>query len=156
MIRPASSDDAAAIAEIWNAIIRDTAITFTDQQKTVEDIRAMIAMRDVLVAVQGDETTGFATFGPFRPGPGYVRVAEHSIYLAEPARGQGIGRALMVALEALARDKGLRALIAGIGGEATGSCAFHTRLGFEQVGHLPQVGWKFGRAHDLILMQKLL
>lgn len=158
IIRPAQADDAAALCDIANAIIRDTLITFTTQQHTMADMGAKISNRDApfLVAELAGQVAGFARFGPFRSGPGYGFVKEHTIQLAPPARGQGAGRALMQALEQVAQQDGVRALVAGISGANPGAVAFHAKLGFVQVAHMPGVGYKQGQWLDLILMQKSL
>jgi len=156
MIRPAAPQDAPAIAAIWNTAIRTSTATFTSVQKDIAEIEARIAQGLVVVAGAPGHLLGFATYGPFRAGPGYATVAEHSIYLSPEAQGKGVGRALLSALEDAARRAGIAALIAAIGGENPGAVAFHTACGFVQVGLLPKVGQKFGRRHDLILMQKAL
>ena len=156
MIRPARDEDAEAIAAIWNRIIRETTVTFTTEEKAPDHIARTLAEQPFLVAETGGHIVGFATYGPFRTGPGYARTMEHSIHLADTARGQGFGRALMAELEAEAHNAGVHTLIAGIGGENPGAVAFHTALGFRQVGHIVQAGRKFGRWQDLILMQKFL
>lgn len=155
-IRAARPEDAASIARIWNRVIAETASTFTTELKREDGIVALMARQLMLVLSAPDGVAGFATFGPFRAGPGYAETAEHSIYLAETACGAGQGRALMQALEEAARAAGIRQLIAGIGGENRTAIGFHAAIGFEKVGHLPKVGRKFGRVHDLILMQKNL
>ena len=156
MIRPATRADAPRIAAIWNAVVRDTALTFTSREKTLTEIAAMLDRAPVLVAERGGGTAGFATYGPFRPGPGYAHTREHSVHLAAQARGQGLGRALLTALEQEARQQGIHVLIAAIAGENAGGIAFHAALGYREVGRLMQVGWKFDRWHDLVLMQKTL
>jgi phosphinothricin acetyltransferase len=156
LIRPARDTDAEAIATIWNAIIRDTALTFTSVEKDPARLAAQIADQPFLVAEAKGEVRGFATYAPFRSGPGYARTMEHSIHVADGARGAGLGRALMAACEAHARAAGTHSLIAGISGENGGGIAFHAALGFREVGRLPQVGRKFERWHDLVLMQKFL
>ncbi len=156
MIRPARLEDAAAITVIWNRIIRETTVTFTTDEKTQEEIADALTKQPFLLAETDGHTEGFATYGPFRKGPGYAQTMEHSIHLADAARGQGLGRALMGELEEHARDACIHSLIAGIGGENPGAVAFHTALGFQQVGHIRQAGRKFGRWQDLILMQKYL
>ncbi|MFA5538894.1 MAG: N-acetyltransferase family protein, partial [Gemmobacter sp.] len=109
-----------------------------------------------LVAEEGSTVLGFATYGQFRAGPGYARSMEHSINLAPKARGRGLGAALMRALEDHARAAGVRILVGGITATNAASLALHARLGYAEVGRLPDAGWKFGRYHELVFMQKVL
>lgn len=153
MMRAATQDDAPWIAQIWNALIADTLVTFTTTPKTQADIAAIINERPVLAL---PEQGGFATYGPFRAGPGYAATVEHTILLAPQTRGQGQGRALMQALMQHARDAGHHIMVAGISGANPQAVAFHAALGFEQVALMPQVGRKGGQWLDLILMQKRL
>ncbi|WP_346770605.1 GNAT family N-acetyltransferase [Shimia sagamensis] len=156
-MRNATSADAEAIAEIWNREIRDGVSTFNTVEKELGAIKAAIASEAVFKVVEENGGVhGFATFGPFRSGPGYVRTMEHTIYLAAAARGKGAGRALMGALEAEAKARGVHVLVAGVGGENAAGIAFHTRLGFVEVGRMPQVGQKFDRWMDFVLLQKML
>ena len=108
------------------------------------------------MACDGAQVLGFASFGPFRKGLGYARVKEHSICLAEGVRGAGLGARLLLALEDEARAKGVTHMIAGVSGENPAGQRFHARHGYERVGHLPEIGQKFGRRIDLVLMQKTL
>lgn len=161
IIRAADRADAGAIAAIWNVYIRDTTVTFTTQEKTPDDVAAYIDARQsgdlsVYVADENSTILGFAAASPFRSGPGYAHTLETSVMLREGASGAGAGRALMDAVEASARAGGAGALIAGVSGENEGAQAFHARIGFKEVGRMPGVGQKFGRALDLILMQKTL
>ncbi|MCB1390988.1 MAG: N-acetyltransferase [Rhodobacteraceae bacterium] len=157
MIRSARPDDAAAIAAFWNPIIRDTAITFSPLEKSVAEIADMIATRECfLVADTGAGAEGLVTYAQFRGGPGYARSQEHTIILAPTARGRGMGRALMGAMETAARARGHHAMIGGVSGSNPEGIAFHAALGYRETGRMPEVGWKLGRWHDLVLMQKLL
>ncbi|WP_146590843.1 GNAT family N-acetyltransferase [Puniceibacterium confluentis] len=157
-LRQAQADDAAAIADIWNAVIRDTAITFTTEFKTEAGLVADIAARGgaFQVAALDGRILGFATYSAFRNGPGYARTKEHSIMLHPDARRSGLGRALMQALFDHAREAGVHSLWAGISAENPAAVPFHAALGFHEVARLPEVGQKFGRWIDLILMQKML
>lgn len=160
-VRAATASDAPAIAAIWNWLIRDTDITFNPVEKTEEEIAGLIAERmengwGFFVAEQGGHLLGYATYAQFRGGLGYARSMEHSIHLAPEAQGMGIGRALMQAMEDHARQAGVHVMVGGITGTNSGSVAFHEKLGYRIVGTMPEQGWKFGRYHDLVLMQKLL
>ncbi|MEO0370693.1 MAG: N-acetyltransferase family protein [Pseudomonadota bacterium] len=161
IIRPAAHSDADAIAEIWNHYIRETTVTFTTDEKTIAEVVAYIEARNVgglsvHVAQEEAGVLGFAASSNFRSGPGYARTLETSVMLGEGASGGGVGRKLMTEVEAAARSGGATALVAGISGENDAAIAFHARLGFEDVGRMPGVGQKFGRALDLVLMQKTL
>lgn len=157
MIRPAAAADAPQIAALWNAMIRDTTATFTPDEKTLDQIGAMIAGTDpFLVWAEGYQVLGFARYFQFRGGAGYRHTAEHTILLAPQARGQGGGRALMTAIADHARAAGRHSLIAGVSGENAAGIAFHAACGFQTVATLPEMGWKFGRWLDLVLMLKRL
>lgn len=155
LVRPATTDDAAAIAAIAAPFARDTTITFTTEPKTAAQVAAAVVAFPWVVSTGADgAVTGYAGCSEFRGGPGYAHVREISIGLSPDARGKGQGRALVAALEQAAQASGTRVLIAGISGENPAAVAFHGACGFRQVGLLPGVGWKFGRALDLVLMQK--
>ena len=157
ILRDATGADAGAIATIWNREIRDGVSTFNTIEKELGALKAAIASEAVFKVVEdADAVLGFATFGPFRGGPGYVHSMEHTIYLAEDARGRGVGRMLMAALQEEARARDIHVLVAGVGSENAAGIAFHTRLGFVEVGRMPQIGRKFGRWMDLVLLQKML
>ena len=156
-VRQARAEDAAAVAAIWNHYIRDTAVTFNAQEKTPDEVAALIKERPAFfVAADQDRIAGFATYGPFRVGVGYARTMEHSILLAPDVSGRGLGRALMTAVENHARAGGAHSMFAGVSAENPSGRAFHARLGYAEAAILPQVGWKFGRWMDLVLMQKFL
>jgi phosphinothricin acetyltransferase len=157
-IRRATTDDATAIAAIWNHYIRDTIVTFNSQEKTRQDLALAIEdpQTPFFVATDGPKVTGFATYSDFRKGIGYARTKEHTINLAPDAGGGGLGRALLNRIEAHAADQGIHSLFAGVSAENTAGVAFHLACGYVQVARLPQVGWKFDRWHDLVLLQKFL
>lgn len=157
-LRAARPSDAPAIAALHNRIIRDTAVTFTTQERTPEAVARQIAERipAFLVAETAGRLAGFTTYGPFRAGPGYAASCEHTVILDEAARGRGLGRALMTRLMQIAAAEGKHVMVAGISGANPGAVAFHAALGFEEVGRMPQVGRKAGQWLDLILMQRIL
>ena len=161
VLRPATPDDAAAIAALWAPIIRDTTVTFYPTPRSPEEIATMIATRQgdghaFLVAEGAGTVLGFSSYSQFRPGPGYRHTMEHNVNLAPQARGQGLGRALVQAVLAHATAAGHRVMIGAITADNAASLALHRRLGFTQAGRIAQAGWKFGRFHDLVLVQRVL
>jgi len=156
VIRPARPEDAEAIAAIWNQVIRETTQTFNTVEKRPALLADQIGAQPFFVADEGGTVQGFVTWSQFRPGTGYAHTVEHSVYVAPSGRGRGLGRALMAMAEDRGRATGLHSMIAGVAGENTGGAAFHTALGYREIARLPEVGWKFGRWHDLVLMQKML
>jgi len=161
LIRDAKADDARAIANFWNPMIRDSVVTFNAIEKSVADIAAMIGERQAsghafLVADDGGTVLGFASYSQFRAGVGYARCMEHTIILAPDSGGRGVGRALMSAIEGHAAARGVHSMIAGVSGENFAGISFHGALGYRLVAVVPEVGFKFGRWMDLHLMQKLL
>jgi phosphinothricin acetyltransferase len=160
ILRPFAAGDTDAVINIWNPVIRETTVTFSSEEKTPDGLAAMIterraAGREFFVAEDGG-LLGFATYGQFRGGNGYVHAMEHTIILAPKARGRGAGRALMAAVEGHARAGGAHTLFAGVSGENAEGVAFHARIGFSTVARIPEVGRKFGRWLDLVLMMKML
>ena len=161
MIRPAQEEDLKTVLGFWNVVIRDTTISFSDEEKTLDSLRDMIIERrergyEFLVAA-GDKPVGLATYSQFRDGNnGYRHSMEHTIILAPEARGHGVGRRLMHWLETHARVAGHHTMIAGVSGENEAGIAFHAALGYREIARIPETGWKFNRWLDLVLMQKML
>jgi phosphinothricin acetyltransferase len=161
MIRPATAADAPAVAALWNHYIRDTLVTFNYAEKSAEEVAAMIAAKAAaghgfLVAETEGALAGFATYGQFRNGVGYARTMEHTILLGDAARGKGLGRALMTAIEDHARAGGAHSIFAGVSSGNPDGRAFHAAMGYSEVVTLREVGFKWGRWLDLHLMQKML
>ena len=156
-VRRARPGDGAAVAALHNPVIAHTALTFTTRLRAEAEVDALIAGgQPHWLAEAAGGPVGFATFVPFRRGPGYARTFEHTVIVTPRARGRGAGRALMAALERGAAGAGGHSLFAGVAGENAAGRAFHAALGFAEAARLRQVGWKFGRWHDLVLMQKFL
>ena len=160
-VRPANRADVPAIRALWNALIRDTLVTFNSVEKTEAEVAAYLEERAAaghgfFVAEMDGEVVGFATYFQFRGGVGYHHTLEHSIMLDARARGQGLGRALMAAVEDHARAAGHHTLFAGVSGANPEGRAFHAAIGFADVATLREVGFKNGKWLDLWLMQKTL
>lgn len=161
LIRAAEPADLPAIVDIVNDAVLNSTALFEYEPHTLEQQAAWLAEKradgwPVLVAECDGRVLGYATFGTFRVRPAYSRTVEHSIYVADEQRGRGVGRQLLEALIAEARVRGLHVMIGGIDGSNAASIAFHAAFGFEEVGRLREVGWKFERWLDLVYMQKIL
>lgn len=158
-IRDAEDHDLSAVAAIYNDAVRHTTAIWNDSPVDVENRRQWWADRQrlgypVLVAVDPAEAVvGYASFGDWRAFDGYRHTVEHSVYVRADQRGGGLGKALMQGLIDRARAMGKHVMVAGIEAGNTASIRLHERLGFEQVGLLPQVGTKFGRWLDLAFLQ---
>lgn len=161
VVRPATIDDLAGILAIYNdAVQRTTAIwneTVVDLANRQDWYAARIADGfPVIVAAAENDILGYATYGSFRPHEGYRHTVENSIYIREDQRGKGIGTALMPPLIETARKAKLHAIVAAIEARNETSIHLHARFGFREVGRMPEVGRKFDRWLDLVLMQLLL
>jgi phosphinothricin acetyltransferase len=158
IVRPAAATDAVAIASLLNAFLTTTTIEWTDTPQTAKGVMDWSDQHEtVLVAEEQDEVVGVAAFGWFRDvvkRPGYRFTVENTIHLREDRWGTGIGRDLMQGLIDKARESGKHTMIAAIDGANEASIRFHKRLGFIEIGRMPEIGAKFGKWCDLVLFQK--
>lgn len=157
-IRPAHLSDIPAITEIYNAAGVGTTASYDLEPVGVDDRTAWFQAKQgrafpTLVALEDGEVIGYAGYGTFRDKAGYDFTVEHSVYVRDGYRTSGVGRMLMVALIDYARGHGVHVMIGVLDAENETSLAFHKRLGFVEVGRLPQVGRKFGRWLDVVLVQ---
>jgi L-amino acid N-acyltransferase YncA len=160
-IDDATEGDLPEIVEIYNDAIATSTAVFSDQPVTVEGQREWMNARraagqPVIVARVDGAVAGFASYGRFRPWPGYRLTVEHSVYVHAERRRQGIGRLLVGELLRRARGAGMHAVVAGIDAENQPSLRMHEQLGFQQVGRMPEVARKFDRWLDLALLQLTL
>jgi L-amino acid N-acyltransferase len=160
-IRPAADADLDAILAIYNHAIETTTAVFEYQPYTPEKMREWLSSKSeggfpILVAETDGGFAGFATYGTFRARPAYKYAVEHSVYVAERARRRGVARVLMHALIADARQRGFHTLVGGIVADNVASLRFHESLGFVEVAHFREVGYKFGRWLDLKFLQLVL
>ena len=161
-IRPSRDTDVAAITDIYSHHVLHGTGTFETDPPSATDMasrRADVLSKNLpyLVAERDGELLGFAYCNWFKPRPAYRFSAEDSIYLADSARGQGLGARLLAALSEAAETVGVRKLIAVIGDSANaGSIGVHRAQGFSHVGVLKDCGWKFGEWRDVVLMEKVL
>lgn len=163
-VRRARLTDAEDIRAIYNREVTESTSVFDMIPRTADQQRQWLAEREgayaALVATQegpdGPEIVGFASLSPYRSRPAYSTTVENSIYVRRDRHRQGIGRALLSELLELARAHGFHAVIARVVDANAGSIALHRACGFTVVGTEREVGRKFGRWLDVVVLQRLL
>jgi L-amino acid N-acyltransferase YncA len=161
-IRSATPTDLPAITAIYRqAVLEGTATFELIPPDLAEMTRRFGTLTSggfpYLVAGHEDEVIGYAYAGPYRPRPAYRFTVENSVYLAPASHRRGIGTALLQNLIRESEARGYRQMIAVIGDSANaGSIGVHRRCGFQMIGTHPDVGFKFGRWLDTVMMQRAL
>ncbi|MDP1632179.1 MAG: N-acetyltransferase family protein [Caulobacter sp.] len=162
ILRPATEADAPALAAIYGDACLHGSGTFEEiVPEPAEMARRLAAVTahglPYLVAELDRAVAAFAYAAPFRQRSAYRFTVEDSVYVAPSAKGRGLGRALLTRVIADSEAKGLRQMLAVIGGsDNAGSIALHRGLGFEMLGTMPAVGFKLGRWMDVVMMQRAL
>lgn len=163
VIRDATVDDLPAIVDVLNVALGTTTI-YSERPYTVADRTAWLAARrergfPVVVAEVDGGFAGFGSYGDFRDShalPAYATTVEHSVYVVGERAGGGVGAALMHELVERARAAGVHVMVGAIDAENHGSIRFHERLGFTEVGRMPEIARKWDRWLELVLMQRIL
>jgi len=156
--RAATADDAAAIARIYNEGIAERTSTFETRLRAASDIAAWFDGRHPIVVVDDADGTvlGFAATFEYRPRACYAGVAEFSVYVALPARGQGVGRLAMEALLEAAEGAALWKLLSRVFVENEPSRRLLADLGFREVGVYRRHGRLDGQWRDVVIVERLL
>jgi phosphinothricin acetyltransferase len=161
VVADASRDDLAGILAIYNEVIRNSTAVYSEVEFSADrganwfDTKAEHGW-PFLTARDATGVVGFGTFGDFRAWPCYRFSVEHSVHVRADCRGRGIGRALLRELIERARAMQKHVMVAGIDADNAASIGLHESLGFKVVGHLHEVGFKFGRWLDLVFLERAL
>ena len=154
-IRRVEQGDLPALLEIYNHYVRETAITFDIEPRTLAQRQLWLdgfapgGRYQCFVAVRHGRAIGWASSHRYHERAAYDTTVMTSIYLAPDACGQGLGRTLYATLfEALAGED-IHRLFGGITLPNEASVRLHRAFGFEQAGIYPEVGRKFGRFWDV-------
>jgi phosphinothricin acetyltransferase len=160
IVRPATDADQPAILEITNEQIVNGTATFDLEARSLAQQREWAAQFTdpyvLLVAEDAGEVVAWGCLHPFGRKPGYRFTAENSVYVRADRRRQGLGRIVLGALVEAARANGFHTILARIAGENPSSVALHAELGFVEIGHEREVGYKFERWLDVVVMQRRL
>jgi phosphinothricin acetyltransferase len=160
IIRPASEDDLPAVLDIYNEQVLNSTATFDVEPRSPaaqrEWVKQFAPPYALLVAEQAGQVVAWGCLHPFGGKPGYRFTTENSVYIRADCRGRRLGRLMLEALIEVAVANGFHTIIARIAGDNPASVRLHESLGFEHVGHEREVGHKFERWLDVIVMQALL
>jgi phosphinothricin acetyltransferase len=158
-IRPTSVADLPSITEIYEHAVREGTATFElvppDLAEMTRRFQALVDSGfPYLVAELDGDVAGYAYASSYRPRPAYRFTVENSVYLQPAIHRRGIGRQLLQRLIGECQARGFRQMIAVIGDSANvASIGLHSRCGFQMIGTHPNVGFKFGRWLDTVMMQ---
>ena len=159
--RLANEDDSEAIRAIYNKEVLGSTATFDLVPRTSEEQLLWMdehsgAWPAVVAVDRGGNVRGFGSLSPYRSRPAYRTTVEDSVYIDDAVRSQGVGKGLLQELVRLADAHGFHAVIARIVGGHEASIGLHKACGFEVIGVEREVGRKFGRWLDVVLMQRLV
>lgn len=162
-VRPIRAGDIQHVQVIYAAEVIEGTASFELEPPNIDEMRRrrdllLEAGYPYLVAVNGEQTlAGYAYAGPYRPRPGYRFTVENSVYVAPKARRRGIAGQLLKALIDACETRHYRQMVAVIGDSAhQASIRLHENAGFRRVGTLSNVGFKFDRWLDTVIMQREL
>jgi L-amino acid N-acyltransferase YncA len=159
-IRSATLEDLPAINDIYNYFVLNSTCTYQEQPEQMHDRHAWFAAHGpahpITVALLAGEVVGWASLSPYHKRAAYRHTVENSVYVAHTHHNRGIGRLLLADLIDRAKNIGHHTIIAAIDGEQRVSVALHVKLGFEEVGRMRQLGFKFGRWLDVHYLQLML
>lgn len=160
LIRPATPDDATAVARIHSQSIATGEATMEEGTRSAEDVRRQLATlgqrETLLVAETEGEVVGWGLIKKYSPRPGYRFACETAVYVRRDRLGQRIGSRLKLALIERCRELGYHHLVAKILAVNVASIEYNKRLGYEVVGVQREIGFKNGAWCDVVIMQLVL
>lgn len=157
LIRPATLQDQPGILEIYNeSVLHSTATFDTDPrtpEKQLEWFNRHKANHPVLVAEDDGKIAGWASLSPWSDRCAYDSTVEVSVYLAPEQRGKGLGFQLLQQVTEAGRKAGNHTVISRISSDNLASIRIHEKAGYSTVGTMKELGFKFGRFLDVVMMQ---
>lgn len=161
-ICPAETSHIPAILEIYNEAVLNTTASYDYEPHSLEqrtkwfELHQQLGLPIFVALNEADQVLGWGSLSKFREKIGYQHSVEHSLYVAADQRRRGIGRMMLLALIEAARNLGKHVIIGGVDASNEASLHLHQSLGFEQVAHFKQVGYKFDRWLDIVFLQRIL
>lgn len=156
-LRAATKKDIPSITEIYNDAVLNTTATFHVEPQSYSEqekwFKAHTGKYTVIVAVENNAVVGWASLSPWSDRCAYGDTADIAIYIKVGFRGKGIGKKLVEELLKKGPENGLHTVIAKISSENEVSMNLFKKSGFKHIGTMKEVGYKFGKALDVHLMQ---
>lgn len=159
-IRPATAADLPAINEIYNHYVLHSTCTYQTVPSTADERAAWFAGRGathpVYVMEHDGQVGGWHSLSPFKTREAYARTVENSVYVRHTLLGRGLGRMMLEHQLGVAKKLDHHAVLAVVCASQGPSIRLHESFGFAEAGRFREVGWKFGRWLDVLVLQKLL
>lgn len=157
LIRKATTSDLPSILEIVNHAILNTTSIYDYDVRTIKEQTLIFETKKAkgfptFVVELSKQVVGFGTYDTFRTKVGYRFTVEHSVYVKEGFSGKGIGQMLLQKLISTAKEEKYHIMIGVIDASNENSIRFHEKFGFQSMGILKEVGFKFERWLDANLM----
>lgn len=147
-------------ADIYNYYIKNTTVTFHTESLSPEEMKPILYQDDplyiTLAIYDGDDMCGYAYMAPYKKRQAYRISSEVTIYLDPKYTGKGIGTLVVKHLEEHAKANGIHSLISVICAENIASIQLFSKCGYEKCAHFKEIGMKFDRLLDIVVMQKIL
>jgi L-amino acid N-acyltransferase YncA len=160
LIRPCTTADADAIADIYNYYVDNTVITFEEEAVSVAEMARRISNSTQtfpwLVCEANSQVVGYAYATKWRERSAYRYSVEVSVYVQAASTGHGYGKALYAELFMRLAAQGCHVLVGGIALPNAASVGLHEHFGFQKVAHFAAIGRKFERWIDVGYWQKVL
>jgi L-amino acid N-acyltransferase YncA len=160
VVRAATANDLPAINDIYNYYVFHSTCTYQETAEPMESRRVWFEKHGerhpVTVAEMNGKVVGWGSLSAYHARSAYRFTVENSVYIDHQFHRRGIGAIILADLIERARALGHRAIIAGIDGDQMASVKLHEKFGFEKVGQLKQVGFKFEQWLDVIYMELLI
>jgi len=160
MIRPVKFTDAKQIADIYNYYVLNSVVTFDETLFTEADFKERIfsvsKQYPFLVYEEEGRILGYAYANMFRQKPAYKNTVETTIYMANDVQGKQMGTKLYTVLLQQLKEQKYHVAIGGLTLPNTASVKLHEKLGFKQVAHFKEVGYKFNKWLDVGFWELIL
>lgn len=161
VFKPMEDKYLEAASVLYNYFVNNTTVTFHTETFSPEDMASLLYQEDgslyiTLAVLDNEELCGYAFLTPYKKRQAYRRSAEISVYLKPEYTGKGIGKIILKKMEQHAALNGIHSLIATICSENVASIRLFEKNGYNKCGVLKEIGMKFGRMLDIVIMQKIL